>query len=149
MSSAAAVLACALALLGKSERTMPRIVLVETPPIGVSAGAEAYVLRADPTIYLLTSSYVFREAQRTKDSCGDLNALKKLASILAHEAWHVENGPDESGAYHEQLTTLIFLGVSPGSSLYGSVVRSMQAVLKQRRHERPDLVLAGKQLSAP
>jgi hypothetical protein len=131
-------------MLGKSERTMPRIELVDAPPIGASAQVEAYVLHAGRTIYLVTSSHAFQEAQRTKDTCGDLNALKKLASILAHEAWHIENGPDERGAYQQQLTTLIWLGVNPGSAVYIGVVKSMQAVLKQRRNERPDMVLAGK-----
>jgi hypothetical protein len=144
MSSAAAVLACALAILGKSERTMPRIELVDAPPIGSSAHVEAYVRHADRTIYLVTSSRAFQDAQRTRDPCTDLNALRKLASILAHEKWHINNGPDERGAYLEQLTTLAWLGVSPGSGLYVGVTRSMQAVLKQRRNERPEMVLAAK-----
>jgi hypothetical protein len=131
-------------MLGKSERTMPRIELVDTPPIGASAQVEAYVLRGDRTIYLVTSSRAFQEAQRTRETCGDVNALRKLASILAHEAWHVKNGPDERGAYLEQLTTLTWLGVNPGSGLYIGVMRSMQEVLKQRRNERPEMVLAEK-----
>lgn len=144
MLSAAAVVACALAVLGKSERTMPRIELVDVPPIGTSAQVEAYVRGFDRTIYLVTSSHVFREAQRARDSCGDANLMKKLASILAHEEWHINHGPDERGAYEAQLSALIRIGVQPGSSIYAGVVRSMLAVLKKRA-ENPELVLAGAQ----
>jgi hypothetical protein len=70
--------------------------------------------------------------------------MRKLASILAHEEWHVKHGPDERAAYEAQLTTLIRLGVQPGSSLYIGVVRSMLTVLKKRPN-KPDMVLAGKQ----
>lgn len=145
MSSAAAVVACALALLGESERTMPRIELVDVPPIGTSAQVEAFVRRADRTIYLVTSSQVFQEAIRAREECGDRLALRKLASVLAHEEWHIKHGPDERGAYEAQLTTLIRIGVLPGSGLYAGVVRSMQAVLKKQKAEQPDLVLASKQ----
>ena len=144
MLSAAAVVACALALLGESERTMPRIVLVDRPPPGSSANVEAFVRHADQTIYLMTSSPAFREVQRSRHACGELIPLKKLASIIAHEEWHIRHGPDERAAYEAQLTTLIRLGVEPGSALYGSVVRSMQVVLKKRA-QKPALVLAGNQ----
>ncbi len=142
MSSAAAIVACALTLLGESERTMPRIELVEVPPIGTSAQVEAYVRRADRTIYLVTSSQVFQEAMRARETCGDTISVRKLASVLAHEEWHIEHGPDERGAYQAQLTTLIRIGVQPGSALYAGVVRSMQAVLKKQRYDRPDIVVA-------
>ncbi len=142
MSSAAAIVACALAVLGESERTMPRIALVDVPPIGTSAQVEAYVRQSDRTIYLVTSSQVFRDAMRAREECGDRLSVRKLASILAHEEWHIENGPDEKGAYQAQLTTLIRIGVQPGSGLYASVVRSMQAVLKRQRYDRPDIVVA-------
>ena len=142
MSSAAAVVACALALLGESERTMPRIELVDVPPIGTSAQVEAFVRRSDRTIYLVTSSQVFQDAMRSREKCGDTTSRRKLASIIAHEEWHIDHGPDERGAYLAQLTTLIRIGVQPGSALYGGVVRSMQAVLKKQRYDRPDIVVA-------
>ena len=142
MSSAAAVVACALALLGESERTMPRIELVDVPPIGTSAQVEAYVRRSDRTIYLVTSSQVFRDAMGAREECGDRLSVRKLASILAHEEWHIEHGPDERGAYQAQLTALIRIGVQPGTGLYASVVRAMQAVLKKQRYDRPDIVVA-------
>ena len=55
--------------------------------------------------------------------------MKKLASVLAHEEWHIRNGADESGAYYAQLTTLLRLGVPPDNNVYRSVQRSMQAVV--------------------
>jgi hypothetical protein len=142
MSSAAAIVACALAILGESERTMPRIALVDVPPIGTSAQVEAFVRQSDRTIYLVTSSQVFREAMSAREECGDRLSVRKLASILAHEEWHIKHGPDEKGAYQAQLTTLIRIGVQPGSGLYASVVKSMQAVLKKQRYDRPDIVVA-------
>jgi hypothetical protein len=147
MSSAAAVVACALFMLGRSERSLPPIELVEFPPIEASAQAEAFVRQPYTAIYLVTSSPTFQDAQRSvfKGCSGDLLALKKLASVIAHEAWHVRHGPDERGAYEAQLTALLFLGVQPGSGIYAGVVKSMQATLKKRRYEKPDRVLADKQ----
>lgn len=142
MPTATALVACALALLGKSERTMPRIELVDVAPMEASAQVEAYVRPDDATIYLVTSSPVFRAALASNAECGDWGALKKLASIIAHEEWHVRHGSDERGAYHAQLTTLIRIGVAPDNALYTSVVRSMQAVLK-KRNQKPEMVLAG------
>jgi hypothetical protein len=143
MFSAAAVVVCALALLGRSERTMPPIELVEVAP-HLSAGVEAFVREPYRTIYLVTSSPVFQEAQRSREACDSEIAMKKLASILAHEEWHVKHGPDERAAYEAQLTTLLRLGVQPGSGLYIGVVRSMLTVLK-KRPDKPDMMLAGKQ----
>ena len=51
MWNAAAVLACALAVLGRSESSMPRIELIDIAPPDVSVGAEAYVQRDTNTIY--------------------------------------------------------------------------------------------------
>jgi hypothetical protein len=141
MPSAAAVVVCALTLLGRSERSMPRIELVDAIPIDASAQAEAYVRPNDKTIYLVASSPVFRSAMASRSDCGDYFSLKKIASIIAHEEWHIRHGIDERGAYQAQLTTLLMLGVSPDHSLYTSVVRSMLAVVK-KRDEKPAMVLA-------
>lgn len=142
MSSAAAVVACALSLLGRSERTMPPITLVEAPPKHASIQAEAFVSLPDPHIYLVTSSPTFRDAMAGRSTCSESATMKKLASILAHEEWHVRHGSDESGAYYAQLITLLRLGVPPDNNVYRGVQRSMQAVLK-KRDRKPDLVLAG------
>jgi hypothetical protein len=141
MPTAAAVVVCALALLGRSERNMPRIELVDTVPAEASSQAEAFVRTNDKTIYLVTSSPVFRTVLASRAECGDFIALKKIASIIAHEEWHIRHGTDERGAYQAQLTTLLRLGVTPDNSLYTSVVRSMQAVTK-KRDEKPAMVLA-------
>ena len=141
MPSAAAIVACALALLGRSERTMPPIVLLDHAPSHASAGVEAFVSLPDPKIYVITSSPVFRDAQASHASCGDLFALKKLASILAHEEWHILHGSDERGAYQAQLTTLLRLGVLPDQALYTSVTRAMLRVMKDQ-NQKPDMLVA-------
>ena len=141
MPTAAAVVACALVLLGKSERALPKIVLLDAAPQHASAQTEAFVSLPDPNIYLVTSSPVFRAAMGSRTRCGTSTGLKKLASIIAHEEWHVRHGPDERGAYEKQLSTLLQLGVAPDTSLYVGVVRSMAAVLK-KRNQKPEMVLA-------
>ena len=62
MPTAVAIVACALAMLGSSERNFPPIELVDTIPIDVSLQAEAFVRPPDKTIYVVTSSPVFRVA---------------------------------------------------------------------------------------
>jgi hypothetical protein len=143
MSSAAAIITCALALLGRSERSMPPITLVEAPPKHASVQTEAFVSLPDPHIYVITSSPTFRDAMQSRSVCSESAPLKKLASILIHEEWHILHGRDESGAYYAQLTTLIRLGVPPDNMVYRGVQRSMLAVLK-KKNQKPDLVLAGK-----
>jgi len=141
MWSAAAVLVCALSTLGRSESSMPRIELIDTAPAEVSAGAEAFVLHG--RIYLITSSSVFQAALASRSGCTPSVAMRKLASILAHERWHVEHGRDEKGAYEHQLMTLIQLGLPPGTGAYREVQLSMMRVLKARKRRSPDLLLAG------
>ena len=142
MWSAASVLACALSVLGRSESSMPRIELIEVAPAYVSVGAEAFVQHGTNTIYLITSSPVFREAAAGGPPCsGGTAAQKKLASILAHEEWHVRHGSDEGRAYEYQLITLIRLGLGPGTGIFRDVQTSMLRVLKARR-DGPERVLA-------
>ncbi len=142
MWSPASVVVCALFVLGRSEAKMPRIELVEVPPPGVSDNAEAFVRRDTRTIYLVTSSSVFQEALRFRGHCGPTPAMRKLASILAHEDWHVRNGPDEQRAYEYQLLTLIRLGLPPGTGVYREVQISMLRVVAARKREQPERVLA-------
>ena len=141
MPSAAAVVACALALLGRSQSSMPPIVLVDAAPAHASATVEAFVSRPDPNIYVVTSSPVFRDARESHATCADTLAMKKLASILAHEEWHVRHGIAERPAYEAQLTTLLRLGVPPDHGLYISVTRAMQSVLK-KQNQKPDMLVA-------
>lgn len=142
MWNAASVLVCALSMLGRSESSMPPIELVAAAPAEVSAGAEAFVLRETQTIYLLTTSSVFQEALRARNYCTASPAMRKLASILAHEEYHVRHGADERRAYERQLLTLIQLGLPPGSGVYHEVQVSMLRVLEARKRGRPEQVLA-------
>jgi hypothetical protein len=142
MVSAATVLVCALSVLGRAERTMPPIELIDFIPPQVSAGAEGFVRRDTGTIYLITSSPVFREAVANRESCNHSLAIKKLASVLAHEDWHLRHGSDERGAYEFQLLTLLRLGVAPDHRLYRAVLTSMRHVLAVRRRN-PEIVVAG------
>ena len=145
MWSAGSVLVCALSVLGRSESSMPRIELIDVAPPGVSANAEAFVERSTKTISVLTSSNVFRDAASSRGGCNSASmSMRKLASILAHEEWHVRHGPDERKAYHYQLVTLIRLGVPPGAAIYQEVQASMLSVLEARRRGRPDRVLASR-----
>ena len=141
MLSAASVLVCALSVLGRSERSMPPIRLLDVAPPETSVGTEAFVQRSTGTIYLITTSLAFRLASERRD-CTQSIEMKKLASILAHEEWHVRHGPDEESAYHAQLITLMSLGVGPHTGLFRAVQISMLRVLEARRRNRPEIVVA-------
>jgi hypothetical protein len=130
MATPAAVLVYVLALLGRSAESFPPIVLISAAPSYASRNAEAFVLRDPDQIFLITSTRVFRQAQRADPT--DVVSLRKLASILIHEEWHVRHGPDEAGAYNAQLRTLFLLGARPESPEYHSVQASMTTVLAQR-----------------
>ena len=141
MWTADAVLVCALTLLGRSERSFPPIEFVTTAPAEASQGIEAFTRRDDPHIYVVTSTSLFRRLQTSGDRCGDLDAVRKLASVLVHEEAHVVRHSSEGDAYAAQLTTLASLGAGPGTPVYGEVRRSMLHVLK-REHSRPVQVVA-------
>jgi hypothetical protein len=135
-----AVLVCAIELLGRTPASMPPIELVEVPPIGVSRNAEAFVRHNEGIIYVVTSTSAFRDA-----SCLRARSLIKLASILAHEEWHVRKGPDERSAYEAQLMTLLRLGAGPDTTLFQGVARAMRTVLKAQRTASPaDRVVAAR-----
>ena len=126
MLAAAAVVMCALNLLGRSHTIAP-IELLATPPPTQSANAEAFVTRDPPTIYLITSTEAFRDAA-SDDSRSRLDGCRKIASIIVHEEWHVRHGPDEEGAYSAQVIALMAMGAQPVQ--INQVRRSMTAVLK-------------------
>jgi hypothetical protein len=130
MATPAAVLVYVLALLGRSADSFPPIVLIAAAPSFASPNAEGFVLRNPDRIYLVTSTVAFRKAQRA-DPIDDI-ALRKLASVLIHEEWHVRHGPDEAGAYDAQLQTLFILGVMPGTAVYQGVQLSRRTVLRRR-----------------
>jgi len=131
--SAEAVLVCALALLGRSAESFPPIQFVGVAPSDVSAQAEAFVRVNDTHIYIITTGSSFQRLQRARDRCGDLDAARKLASMLVHEEVHARSESDEATAYAAQLTTLSSLGAGVGSPLYGDVSRSMRHALARPR----------------
>jgi len=133
---AAAVLVCALNLLGRSGPSMPPTELVAQRPQDVSKNAEAFVRPGSGIISVLTDTDTFRSAE-----CGPPlgTSLLKLASILAHEASHVRSGPSERLAYEAQLRTLLRLGVDPQSRLYSGVAAAMRvSVENQQRREKQE-----------
>ncbi len=110
MPSAAAVVACALALLGaKRGARCPRSCWWRHRPKHASIQAEAFVSCPIRTIYVVTSSPVFREAMASRSECSDSLSLKKLASILAHEEWHITSRPRRArripGAAHDAASS--------------------------------------------
>jgi hypothetical protein len=132
MTPAATVLVCAIQLLGRSPDSFPRIELIDVRPPHASVNAEAFVDPRVNTIYVVTTSEVFRAARQAQLRCGNTEPLRKLASILVHEEWHVLHGSDEGGAYAAQLTTLAMLA-GADSALFNGVRRSMVAVLAQQK----------------
>lgn len=137
MWSAATVLVCALDLLGRSVTSLPPINLVEVRPPDVSIRAEAFVRGGDKTIYLMASSPALMRAQRARYKCGELNDLRRIASVLVHEEWHVRNGPDEVGAYQAQLMALRTLNAGSGNPVYAGVLRAMkEAVTRHPQQAR-------------
>ena len=137
MLSAAAVVVCALGLLGRSDPGAVPIKLLDHPPQGASQFAQGLLTREPETIWLITSTAHFRDAQR-----GDPDALRQVASVIVHEEWHVRHGADEKGAYEAQLTTLTWLGAS--SNLIGAVRKSMAVVLAAQKRARGQMTLARK-----
>jgi len=137
MWSAVTVLACTLSLLGRSAGALPPIELLDEVPIDVSRNAEAFVRSGEARINLITSAATFRTARQARSHCGDIRSLRKLASVIIHEEWHILHGPDERAAYQAQLTTLIYLGATQSSPEYQSVIKSMNAVLRRRPPAMP------------
>jgi len=124
--TAESVLVCALTLLGRSERSFPPIEFVNAAPAEALHGTEAFARVNDRHIYVVTSSPLFRRLQQMPNRCGDLESVRKLASVLIHEEAHVVRGADESDAYAAQLTTLAALGAGPGTPVFADVRRSMR-----------------------
>jgi hypothetical protein len=139
MSSEAAVVVCALELLGRSASQAPPIRVLERPPHMVSANADAFVDEAQGIVYLIASAPAFRQAQKAQAAavgvggCGSRRALAVIAAIIAHEEWHLRHGRDEKGAYEAQISTLTRLGLGPDTHATHSVKRAMQTVLAAQR----------------
>ena len=123
------MLVCALAMLGRSPSTLPPIRLLSNRSATVSPLVEGFVDADRRAIQIITSSAVFRRAQGASHRCGDVGAIRKLASIIVHEEWHVRNGSDETGAYRAQLMTLRMLHAGTGDPDYQAVLRALRAVV--------------------
>ena len=134
MSIASFVLACALDLMGRSATQLPPIILDSERPANASPQAIAFVRHGERAIYLVESSAPFQaavESNREGQRCRQLDQLRFVASIIAHEMWHIDYGPDEVGAYYAQLTELQRLGAGPGRWPYETVRRAMAATRKR------------------
>jgi hypothetical protein len=122
-------------LAGPRVATVP-IVLVSARPRDASSDAEAWTLRqpsgdAD-RIAVYTKSEVFQCANRRPRS---RQCLLKLASIITHEAWHLRNGPSETGAYDAQLAFLIFHEAPPETVTGVRLARERILVAERRARE--------------
>ena len=135
MWTAETVFVCALSLLGRSPQSFPSVEFVAKAPPGVSALAAAYTRHEDRHIVVITSTPAFATVQREKDRCRDLDALREIAGLLAHEEWHVRHGADEEGAYDAQLTALLFTGAALNGPLYNKVVKAKSVVMAAQRRE--------------
>jgi hypothetical protein len=127
MSVATTVLLAALELLGVKADTAAVIQLVDVRPVDVSVEADAFVRRNPDVIYVITSSPIFQEALRRRHQARNHPAIRLLASVIAHELWHLQHGPDERSAYRKQLLTLWMLGSPPDSPEYYRVMKAMHA----------------------
>jgi hypothetical protein len=61
----------------------------------------------------VTDTVAFGHARRAVGRCGALQSLRKIASVVVHEAWHVRHPGDESGAHLAQLSALNEMGAGP------------------------------------
>jgi hypothetical protein len=132
------VLVCALMLLARGADSLPPIVLLDSRPAEVSINAEGFVRRGEPTIYLLTDTEAFRRARRSPQRCGPTQSLRRIASVVIHEEWHVRNPGDEGGAYTAQLSALVQMGAGPGTPIFSGVSRARRQVLGRRDREQPE-----------
>lgn len=67
---------------------------------------EGWVDNNDPTkLYIASWSDVYRGAMK-----GDRESVVRLAGFIAHEQYHMVNGPHEAGAYDRQIEVLTKLG---------------------------------------
>src|SRR3954463_12058622 len=134
MLTAAAVVVCALDLLGRSSGSIAPIRFLDVPPRGASRNVEAFVTRNPDLIYLITSTATFRTAQRAVGDLGRRDACRHMAGVIVHEEWHLRHGADEQGAYLAQLTMLAALG--PNTETLSAVRRSMLFVVDQEKKRR-------------
>jgi hypothetical protein len=101
-----ATIKAAVALLPEAVRsTLPEIVLVAEPESG-GPQWQAYVEQGSTRIYVNTNGQGYLGA-----AGGNKDALKFLASVIAHEHAHARHGASEAEAYAVQIATLKTLKV--------------------------------------
>jgi hypothetical protein len=132
----------ALRLAGPQSYARLPFVLVSELPWTASPGAEAWTVFDEhgkgDRIFVYTRSRTFRCASVRgwdQDLC-----LLKVASVIVHEAWHLQNGPDEVGAYEAQLS---FLRLIEASAVF-QVNEAAAVNIREVRRAR-DRVLADQQ----
>ena len=139
MVSAAAVVVCALGLLGRSPGSTIPITFMESPPRWASPNAEAFLVRHPDRIVLITSTEAFRNAQRGFGEPSSRDGCRKIASVIVHEEWHLQHGDDEEGAYLAQLTVLSLLNAE--SAVLTGVRRSMAVAVAAQKRRTPQPVV--------
>jgi len=102
----------ALLLAGLDRASVP-VTLAATPPSSASHGVEAWTSYdtdgRSKRIFLYTGSDMFRCARWP---LGLRQCRIRLASVLVHEAWHLEHGQDEEDAYEAQIAFLMRNGAA-------------------------------------
>jgi hypothetical protein len=104
-----ATIKAAVSLLPEAIRsTLPEIVLVTEPKSG-GPQPQAYVEQGSTRIYVNTKGQAYLGA-----AGGNKDALKFLASVIAHEHAHAVHGAAEAEAYTVQIDTLKTLKAPEG-----------------------------------
>jgi hypothetical protein len=102
----------ALVMAGLDRADLPITLASVTPP-GASRGIEAWTsydaTGIDDRILVYTGSDMFRCASRPLRM---RQCVIRLASVLVHEAWHLEHGPNEEDAYEVQIAFLLKNGAA-------------------------------------
>jgi hypothetical protein len=111
--------------------------LASAPFAHASRGLEAWTVWPDDGtpahILVYTAGPAFRCASVRPDP--DYHCVVMLASIVVHEAWHVQHGSSEAGAYRAQLAFLFLHGAS--AAQMDSVYASERTATTQPKATRP------------
>jgi hypothetical protein len=130
----------ALAIAGLNSAHLPILLMPELPST-VAPNAEAWTLFDEACkgarIIVYTRSRVFLCA--SAPSRAQYQCSLKLASVLVHEACHLQHGFGEAGAYEAQLTFLQLIVAASPSETNDAATAEIAVVRKSR-----DRVLAEK-----
>ena len=99
--------------LSAPDRASLPITLATVAPASASRGVEAWTtydaVGRGERIFVYTGSDMFRCASRR---LAMRQCRIRLASVVVHEAWHFENGPNEGSAYEAQIVFLLRNGAA-------------------------------------